>query len=95
MSQKERILEYLKLGNTLTHCECEGMFNCSRISARIDDLKNEGEHVYSRMITTRTGKHVAQYYYDESKPAPVVFAASGSDRDLFPDRIDKYSDYES
>ena len=81
MSQKDLILEHLKAGNTLTHRESEDLFNCSRIAARIDDLKNENEPVDSRMIKTRTGKWVAEYYYN----APV---------DLFPDRTNAgHSEY--
>jgi len=74
MSQKSEILEHLQKGNTLTHLECEDLFNCSRLAARANDLKKEGEPVESRMITTRTGKHVAQYYYV-------------AHQDLFPERM--------
>jgi len=79
MSQKSDILEHLQKGNTLTHLECENLFNCSRIAARIDDLKKEGHAVKSRMIRTRTGKYVAQYFYD----MPV---------DLFSDRMPHHTD---
>lgn len=104
MSQKERILEYLKQGNTLTHLECEDMFNCSRIAARIDDLKKEGEPVDSRMIKISSGKHVAQYYYigsvdmsgvktDVKKRtlSGIKFTVPISG-DLYPDRMPHHTD---
>ncbi len=60
-SQCTKILAYLKLGNTLTALEALDMFQCFRLTSRIWDIKQLGYEVDKRMITSRSGKRVAEY----------------------------------
>lgn len=61
-SQKERILEYLMSGRSLTPIEALNMFGSFRLGARIADIKKRGYIVYTEMVKdSRTGKRYAQY----------------------------------
>jgi len=40
-SQKQMIREYLEAGNTITPMEALTKFGCNRLSARIDEIKND------------------------------------------------------
>jgi hypothetical protein len=43
------------------------LYKCFRLAARICDLKKEGYSIDKRMITTMTGKKVAQYFLIKNK----------------------------
>ena len=67
-SQAQVILAYLKGGHSLTHLECERLFDCLRLGARAWDINRnkggcnpDGLIVKSKMITTESGKRVAEY----------------------------------
>ncbi len=60
MSQTNLILEYLKKGNTITSWECIHKFRCTRLSARIYDLREQGHNIISRNVT-ENGKRFAEY----------------------------------
>lgn len=60
MSQTNLILEYLKKGNTITSWECIHKFRCTRLSARIYDLREQGHNIMSRNVT-ENGKRFAEY----------------------------------
>lgn len=60
-SQNKQIAAYLNEGNTLTQMEALGMFQCSRLASRINDLRNRGMDIKTEMIVTSTNKRVAQY----------------------------------
>lgn len=65
-SQNAQILAALKSGRKLTPMDCLNLYGCFRASGRIYDLKHgkfDGvEYPIRRdMITTPTGKRVAQY----------------------------------
>lgn len=61
-SQKERILEYLMSGRSLTPIEALNMFGSFRLGARIADIKADGYIVYTEMVTDpATGKRYARY----------------------------------
>ena len=61
-SQKQRILEYLLEGNTITPLEALSKFGSFRLGARIADIKEMGYDVKSRYITVPGDKRVKQYY---------------------------------
>lgn len=61
-SQAQQILEYLKAGNRITPLEALNMFGCLRLGGRVYDLKKLGHHIETKMIRTKNGKHVAQYF---------------------------------
>lgn len=62
-TQQELILEALKKGEVLTQLEATNRFLCTRLGARIYDLKQEGYPIRSKMIKDqRTGKTFAGYF---------------------------------
>ena len=62
-SQKDRILDYLMEGHSITPIEALNLFGCFRLGARIADIKGEGYLIYKEMVKDpKTGKRYAQYY---------------------------------
>lgn len=59
-SQRFKILNYLKEGNTLTALEALHLFRCNRLAARILELKKAGYEIKSKRIN-RAGIHYSQY----------------------------------
>ena len=59
-AQSQKILAYLKAGNTLTAREASKMFNCDRLAARVNDLRNSG-HLIATEKVNRNGKQFARY----------------------------------
>lgn len=60
-SQCGMILKHLQSGGTITQLEAYKKFNCTRLGARIYDLKQRGYLIQRRMITVPSGKCVAEY----------------------------------
>lgn len=60
-SQNLKILEALKKGARITPMDALRRFGCFRLSARIADLRMDGNKILSHMVE-RNGKHVAEYY---------------------------------
>jgi hypothetical protein len=63
-SQKEMILESLKIGLKLTVLNSIEMFGCYALRQRIGELKREGHQIKSKLIKTESGKHVSVYWMD-------------------------------
>jgi hypothetical protein len=61
MTQREQILRHLKAGRCLTALEALRRFNCLRLAARINDLRDVGHTIQTRIVTTRTRKRIAVY----------------------------------
>ena len=61
-SQKQRILQWMLEGNTITPIEALNKFGSFRLGARIAEIKEMGYIVNSRFVTTPTQKRVKQYY---------------------------------
>ena len=60
-TQNGQILAHLRAGHGLTSLEALQMFGCSRLAARIADLKGAGYAITSTMVTLPNGKRVATY----------------------------------
>lgn len=61
-SQKDRILDYLMEGHSLTPLEALNLFGTFRLGARIADIKAEGYLIRTeRVKDPRTGKYYARY----------------------------------
>lgn len=62
-SQKDRILDYLMEGHSITALEALSLFGCLRLGARIWELVHkEGYLIYKEMVKDpKTGKAYAQY----------------------------------
>ena len=60
MSQSSAILHDLQAGAKITQLEAYSRYRCTRLAARVDDLKRAGYPVHAEMVE-RNGKHVAEY----------------------------------
>ena len=60
LTQNQQILEYLKSGKSLTPIVALEKFGCFRLSARIFNLREEGNAIITKNIT-RKGKTFAEY----------------------------------
>lgn len=61
-TQKSLIKEYLLSGKHLTPLDALDLFNCMRLAAVVHTLKKEGFDIQTEIITTATGKKIADYY---------------------------------
>lgn len=66
-SQNAEILRWLRRGQGLTPLEALQQFGCSRLAARIADLKEAGHPIVSELITLPNGKRVARYTLEETR----------------------------
>lgn len=64
-SQKKKILDYLKEGETITSLEALDLFHCFRLASRMTDLKNMGVSFDSTFVTTPSAKRVKAYFIPE------------------------------
>ncbi len=53
MSQKEEILKYMKSNGGITQLQATNSLGCTRLAARISDLRAEGHDIKKEMITVR------------------------------------------
>mgnify|MGYP003658599951 CR=1 FL=1 len=60
-SQKERILDYMKRGRSLTPIDALNIFGCFRLSAVIFDLKKEGHPIQMELVKNQNNKNYAKY----------------------------------
>lgn len=61
-TQKDMILSYLQLGQSLTPMEALKYFGCFRLASRISDLRRKGYSIDRMMVEDKkTGKRYASY----------------------------------
>ena len=60
-SQTDAILDHLKCGKSITHREAEHLFGCTRIAARVNDLRRAGYDIRTNMERHNKGRH-ARYW---------------------------------
>lgn len=60
MSQKSKIIKYLKMGGKLTPIDALSNYGCYRLAARVGELRKEGHDIKSVMVERR-GKRFAEY----------------------------------
>lgn len=60
-STTERIARLLERGRSITPIQALEQFQCFRLSARINDLRNAGYNIKTLPHKTATGKTVAKY----------------------------------
>lgn len=58
------ILGHLQCGKRITPMLALRLFGCSRLAARIAELKKEGWDIRSRMVEVESGKRVAEYWLE-------------------------------
>jgi hypothetical protein len=61
-SQAQRILAHLAHGKRLTPLVALQRFKCLRPAARIHALKKRGHKIRKKIVTTNSGKRVAEYF---------------------------------
>jgi hypothetical protein len=59
-TQKKKILAHLEKGKTITSLTAFKKFGCTRLAARVLDLRRDGHPVKSERISVN-GKHVSKY----------------------------------
>lgn len=66
-TQKMKILRDLEAGKRLTQLDATHDYGCTRLGARIYDLKKDGYPILSKMITvkTRDGEATVKQYWLE------------------------------
>jgi len=67
MSQTDEILRYMEEGDGITHKIAEDMFGCSRVAARIKNLRDIGvqirtETIVKKLLDRRTSKVKTKRY---------------------------------
>ena len=60
LTQNQQILDYLKSGKTITPLTALNKFGCFRLSARIFNLREQGNAIITKNVT-RKGKTFAEY----------------------------------
>ena len=61
-SQNRAILQYLESGGSLSTIYALENFGTFRLSARINDLRNQGHNIRTEKFKTPSGKTVARYF---------------------------------
>ena len=72
-SQCANILWHLQNIGPLTHKQAEPLFNCSRLAARVNDLREAGHNIETKMIRLRSGKKVAEYSIPKNEKQGELF----------------------
>jgi len=90
MSQKSKILEYLKAGNSITTAGAVSLFQCYRLSERIREIKKDGYLIGHERETTTGGASIIRYSY-QGHVNGLTPKANLSD--LFPDRTNRHSEF--
>lgn len=63
-SQNDKIRAWLNDGRSITSWDAIMMFGCTRLSARIFNLREEGMDIKVRKKITPKGSYVAEYYLE-------------------------------
>jgi biotin operon repressor len=61
MSQTQDILEHLKSGEPITPMDALNKFGCFRLASRINELRDCGYDIETRIKRTTNGKQIAEY----------------------------------
>lgn len=60
MSHEKQIFNHLKSGKSITAIEALSLYGCLRLAARIEEIRNDGFPVQSKIIS-QNGKRFARY----------------------------------
>jgi hypothetical protein len=74
LTQRERILSYLRSGNHLNQSDASLFFGCQRLASRIDELRKMGHNIRSRMVVVpASGVRFASYSLVERRTSDLNF----------------------
>ena len=65
VSQKKRILEYLKIGKRITPLVALNLFGCFRLADVVFRLKKDGYDITTKMVPNSSGKLYASYRLED------------------------------
>lgn len=65
-SQNKQILEHLQAGNAISSFTAIKKYGCTRLAARIRDLKDAGHEIYGKMVESHD-KRYKVYYQKNSR----------------------------
>ena len=63
LTQKEAILDYLQIEQSITPLQALMQFGCFRLGARIHELRGQGHIIDTEYTTDSHGKSYARYRY--------------------------------
>lgn len=66
-TQNKQIFEWLKNGNRVNQLMSYDQFGCTRLAARIYDLKQMGHTIGKYTIVTPNKKQYAEYYLEKER----------------------------
>ena len=66
-TQNRQILEWLKNGNRVNQLMSYDQFGCTRLAARIYDLKQMGHTIGKYTVVTPNKKQYAEYYLEKER----------------------------
>ena len=66
-TQNKQIFEWLKNGNRVNQLMSYEQFGCTRLAARIYDLKQMGHTIGKYTIVTPNKKQYAEYYLEKER----------------------------
>ena len=72
-SQNAMILNFLKSGGSLTPIEALQKFQCFRLAARIDNLRNKGYVIETEILKDDNGKSYASYSIPKDQKQGELF----------------------
>lgn len=72
LSQRDRILKWLLSGKTITTIQAITKFGCTRLSARIREIKDMGHVIDGDMVPTKLGTAVKKYRIIQYQPGMSV-----------------------
>lgn len=75
-NQNEKILTFLRSGQTLTEAQAASMFGVKRVSARVAELRAAGYPVYSNV--NKSGKTAYRLGRPSRAMIAAAYAAAGS-----------------
>ena len=61
-TQNEKIVAFLRKGSTLTASQARARFGVQNLSARINELRNEGYEIQTTMKATKTSTQPVAFY---------------------------------
>ena len=71
-TQKDKIEDYLKAGNSITPLDALEMFGCFRLGAHIFILRGEGLNIRTDFVTNRYKTKFAKYTLEQAQQ-PSLF----------------------
>ena len=75
-TQNEKILSFLRSGQTLTEAQAASMFGVKRVSARVQELRAAGYPVYANV--NKAGKTAYRLGRPSREMIAAAYAAAGS-----------------